>query len=130
MRSTETALRLCPPEKGQQIEAIRSRTVRSLQSALRTKYREIRAGFAYFAAKGGAVSLQFRLAGGESGIRTHVTLSSKHAFQACAFSHSAISPVPCERSFLILTVRRIAREPQIPHFIRDDNSGDWLLLLA
>ena len=34
--------------------------------------------------------------GGESGIRTHVTLSSKHAFQACAFSHSAISPAPCE----------------------------------
>src|SRR6266480_7991602 len=31
-------------------------------------------------------------AGGESGIRPHVTLSSKHAFQACAFSHSAISP--------------------------------------
>src|SRR5271168_2279566 len=30
--------------------------------------------------------------GGESGIRTHVTLSSKHAFQACAFSHSALSP--------------------------------------
>ena len=30
--------------------------------------------------------------GGESGIRTHVTLSSKHAFQACAFSHSATSP--------------------------------------
>ena len=30
--------------------------------------------------------------GGESGIRTHVTFSSKHAFQACAFSHSAISP--------------------------------------
>src|ERR1700678_2766036 len=30
--------------------------------------------------------------GGESGIRPHVTLSSKHAFQACAFSHSAISP--------------------------------------
>ncbi|MGA7505678.1 MAG: hypothetical protein WBW57_16195, partial [Candidatus Sulfotelmatobacter sp.] len=25
--------------------------------------------------------------------RTHVTLSSKHAFQACAFSHSAISPM-------------------------------------
>ncbi len=35
--------------------------------------------------------------GGESGIRTHVTLSSKHAFQACAFSHSAISPArTCE----------------------------------
>ena len=39
--------------------------------------------------------------GGESGIRTHVTLSSKHAFQACAFSHSAISPGDCD-SFVIL----------------------------
>src|SRR5579872_5498237 len=38
------------------------------------------------------VSQQVRLTGGESGIRTHVPLSSKHAFQACAFSHSAISP--------------------------------------
>ena len=69
-RVTETGLRLCPPEKGQQIEAIRSRSVRSLQSALRTKYCEIRACFAYFGAKGGAVSLQVRLAGGEGGIRT------------------------------------------------------------
>jgi hypothetical protein len=68
--------------------------------------------------------------GGESGIRTHVTLSSKHAFQACAFSHSAISPTPCEAIVLILTVLRIARELQIPHFIWDDNSGDWLLLQA
>jgi hypothetical protein len=33
-----------------------------------------------------------RKAGGESGIRTHVRVSPKHAFQACAFSHSAISP--------------------------------------
>ncbi len=31
--------------------------------------------------------------GGESGIRTHVRVSPKHAFQACAFSHSAISPL-------------------------------------
>ena len=46
--------------------------------------------------------------GGESGIRTHVTLSSKHAFQACAFSHSAISPAPCEVILLILTVLRTA----------------------
>lgn len=30
--------------------------------------------------------------GGESGIRTHETLASLHAFQACAFNHSAISP--------------------------------------
>ena len=32
------------------------------------------------------------MTGGESGIRTHVRVSPKHAFQACAFSHSAISP--------------------------------------
>src|SRR5581483_6447274 len=31
-------------------------------------------------------------AGGESGIRTHDTVSRIHAFQACALSHSAISP--------------------------------------
>ena len=31
--------------------------------------------------------------GGGSGIRTHVTVSRKHAFQACAFSHSATPPV-------------------------------------
>jgi hypothetical protein len=30
--------------------------------------------------------------GGGSGIRTHVTVSRKHAFQACAFSHSATPP--------------------------------------
>lgn len=32
--------------------------------------------------------------GGESGIRTHGTVSRTHAFQACALSHSAISPRP------------------------------------
>src|SRR5690349_625422 len=35
--------------------------------------------------------------GGESGIRTHDTVSRIHAFQACAFSHSAISPAPIVR---------------------------------
>jgi hypothetical protein len=30
--------------------------------------------------------------GGERGIRTLVTVSRKHAFQACAFNHSATSP--------------------------------------
>jgi hypothetical protein len=34
----------------------------------------------------------FGEAGGESGIRTHGTVSRTHAFQACALSHSAISP--------------------------------------
>lgn len=32
------------------------------------------------------------LAGGESGIRTHETVARLHAFQACAFDHSATSP--------------------------------------
>lgn len=30
--------------------------------------------------------------GGEGGIRTHETVSRLHAFQACAFDHSATSP--------------------------------------
>ena len=30
--------------------------------------------------------------GGEGGIRTHVRISPKHAFQACAFNRSATSP--------------------------------------
>ena len=34
----------------------------------------------------------YRYTGGESGIRTHGTLSRTHAFQACALSRSAISP--------------------------------------
>jgi hypothetical protein len=32
------------------------------------------------------------VSGGGGGIRTHVTVSRKHAFQACAFSHSATPP--------------------------------------
>lgn len=36
--------------------------------------------------------LGFGQGGGESGIRTHGTVSRTHAFQACALSHSAISP--------------------------------------
>jgi hypothetical protein len=33
-----------------------------------------------------------RKAGGEGGIRTHVTIAREHAFQACSFSHSDTSP--------------------------------------
>src|SRR5713101_1857076 len=40
--------------------------------------------------------------GGGSGIRTHDTVARIHAFQACAFSHSAIPPAcaaePMERA--------------------------------
>ncbi len=57
----ETGLPMCPPEKGRQLDAIQSRAVHSLQFTLLTKYCETRACFAYFAAKGGAVSLQLDL---------------------------------------------------------------------
>ena len=43
VKVTETGLRMCRPEKGRRIDAIRSRAVRFLQSALRTKHYEIRA---------------------------------------------------------------------------------------
>ena len=33
-----------------------------------------------------------RRGGGESGIRTHGRVSPTHAFQACSFNHSDISP--------------------------------------
>ena len=33
-----------------------------------------------------------KILGGENGIRTHDRVSSIHAFQACAFNHSATSP--------------------------------------
>ena len=38
------------------------------------------------------ISLLCEKSGGESGIRTRVTVSRKHTFQACAFNHSATSP--------------------------------------
>ena len=31
--------------------------------------------------------------GGENGIRTHERIAPLHAFQACAFNHSATSPI-------------------------------------
>jgi hypothetical protein len=37
-------------------------------------------------------------AGGESGIRTHGRVSPTHAFQACSFNHSDISPFDSFRS--------------------------------
>ena len=34
------------------------------------------------------------MVGGEDEIRTHGTIAGTHAFQACAFNHSATSPLP------------------------------------
>src|SRR3954470_2075770 len=51
--------------------------------------------------------------GGESGIRTHVRVSPKHAFQACAFSHSAISPALCpERMHHAWARRKLLRSAE------------------
>ena len=43
------------------------------------------------------IRISLEPSGGESGIRTHDRVSPIHAFQACAFNHSAISPFvsPC-----------------------------------
>jgi hypothetical protein len=49
-----------------------------------------------------AVISRAKVDGGESGIRTHGTVSRTHAFQACSFNHSDISPslesIVCGRS--------------------------------
>jgi hypothetical protein len=81
---------MCVPEKSRDGDGLYRRLVRSLQSGLSRKNREIRACFAYFGRAGGS-SLQFRLRGGRSGIRTHVTLSSTAALQVAALNHSATS---------------------------------------
>src|SRR4029079_15644536 len=38
-------------------------------------------------------SIESKICGGGSGIGTHDTVARIHAFQACAFSHSAIPPL-------------------------------------
>jgi len=65
----ETGLRMCPAEKSRDSDPVLRRVVRSLRSGLLRDYRRKRASFAYFGGKGGEISLQLRLAGGESGIR-------------------------------------------------------------
>ncbi len=50
--------------------------------------------------------------GGGGGIRTHETVSRPHAFQACAFSHSATPPgAHAQRRRTIATARPGARRP-------------------
>src|SRR5512147_705493 len=50
---------------------------------------------------------------GESGIRTHGTLTSTHAFQACTFGHSVISPGPMSAGSRPPT-ERVGFEPTEP----------------
>jgi hypothetical protein len=53
---------------------------------------EVRGYWASMRTRKPAETIGLRQGGGGSGIRTHVTVSRKHAFQACAFSHSATPP--------------------------------------
>jgi hypothetical protein len=91
-RIVQTGLRICPSEKMAAKPVCRNErdTFSGPVSGRESRNCVV---FERFSGKCALVSLRPRLNGGESGIRTHVTLSSKHAFQACAFSHSAISPV-------------------------------------
>jgi hypothetical protein len=80
------AFAYCPPrndtanvaagEKPAQF-SLRDRAFRSLKSGLSSKYHEKWACFVYFGVKGAGVSLQLRLAGGESGIRNHAGIENK-----------------------------------------------------
>src|SRR3982750_1131935 len=53
--------------------------------------------------------------GGESGIRTHGRVSPTHAFQACSFNHSDISPC------LYQIVYGLVAEPGNPNCVRPPN---------
>jgi hypothetical protein len=66
-----------------------------------SKYREIRACFAYFGVKGGGISLQLRLAGGASGIRTRSTVLK------CA------------------NPRRLRNLQAVQHLTRESTGSDW-----
>ena len=44
------------------------------------------------------------LDGGENGIRTHERIAPLHAFQACAFNHSATSPKLHNRMYIIYQI--------------------------
>src|ERR1700689_4287459 len=79
----ETGLSMCPTEKSQLIDRVRWWAVRSLQSGLSRKNREIRACFAYFEGRAGGISLQLRLAGGGNVIRTRITVLNPATPDVC-----------------------------------------------
>jgi hypothetical protein len=79
----ETGLRVCPPEKSRDGDPVLSGAVRSLQSGLLRKNREKWATFAYFGGKDRGISLQLRLAGGASVIRTRVTVLGPATSDVC-----------------------------------------------
>jgi hypothetical protein len=76
--------------------------------------------------------------GGESGIRTHGTLSRTHAFQACALNHSAISPtrtarigaVACAQGFNRPMGKVNSRQPSGVSGRRSGRATDAVALLS
>jgi hypothetical protein len=77
--------------------------------------------------------------GGERGIRTLDTVSRIHAFQACAFSHSATSPCRCfgglgrdfqAQSLLptratLMTLREVSGCSSDPHGVDETSGRTW-----
>ena len=79
----ETGLLMCASEKNWDSDGLRCRAVHYLQSGLWTKYCEIRAWFTYFGGESGGISLQSRLAGGASRIRTRATVLNSATPDVC-----------------------------------------------
>ena len=92
----ETGLRVGPPENRRDSDPVLSRAVRSLQSGLLRNYREQWASFAYFGENNGGVSLQLRLAGGGSVIRTRVTVLNPATPDICVTCVQGMQ-AECER---------------------------------
>ncbi len=88
-RQTEVAqnLHISPRQSEARIPVFRPSRLRAktVSSARRSQFRGVMR-------LGGARDLWRGVVGGAGGIRTHVRVSPKHAFQACAFNHSATAP--------------------------------------
>jgi hypothetical protein len=78
--------------------------------------------FAYFAAKGGAVSLRFRLAGGEVGIRTLGTGLNGVRADVCVSYRESIFYPEIEG---LMPLRRWGKPVQFPV----QSKGEWLAIL-
>jgi hypothetical protein len=88
---------VCPPEKSRDSDAFQCGVVRSLQSGLSRKNREIRARFAHFGETKGENSLRSRLRGGAGDIRTLGTgLKAARADVCVSYTESEASTILCD----------------------------------
>lgn len=88
---------MCRSEKGQQIDAIQSRAVRSLQSVLRTKFCEIRACFAFSRQKSGQILCSLDLLAERERFEPSVQLSSARHYR----EHREVKPGSQSLRFVI-----------------------------